>query len=83
MNALGRQYALAGAWTAAGLSAGKMPCGREAAMARPPVFVMAQTACLTCGAEIADPLTLETLGRFCSQRCYHARGLPVLRRMGA
>lgn len=50
---------------------------------RPPVFVMAQTACLTCGAEIDDPLTLETAGRFCSPRCYHAHGLPVLRRQGA
>ena len=50
---------------------------------RPPVFVMAQTACLTCGADIEDALTLETVGRFCSPRCYHAHGLPVLRRQGA
>lgn len=47
-------------------------------MPRPPVFVMAQTECSTCGAEVADALTLETLGRFCSARCLHAAGLPRL-----
>ena len=50
----------------------------EASMARPPVFLMAQTACLTCGEDIADPLTLEELGRYCSPRCFHGRGLPRL-----
>lgn len=45
---------------------------------RPPVFLMAQTACETCGRDIRDPLTLETWGRYCSPRCYHARGLPVV-----
>jgi len=47
------------------------------------VFLMAQTACLTCGKDVADALTLEELGRYCSPRCYHARGLPIIRRMGA
>lgn len=50
---------------------------------RPPVFLMAQTACLTCGKDVEDPLTLEELGRFCSQRCFHARGLPRLYGLGA
>ncbi|HUR69270.1 MAG TPA: hypothetical protein VM370_08485 [Candidatus Thermoplasmatota archaeon] len=49
---------------------------------RPPVFLMAQTECLSCGAEIRDGLTLETWGRYCSARCYHARGLPVVFRIG-
>lgn len=50
---------------------------------RPPVFLMAQTQCLTCCREIHDPLTLEEWGRFCSPRCYHSHGLPALRRQGA
>lgn len=50
---------------------------------RPPVFLMAQTACLTCGKDVDDPLTLEELGRYCSQRCFHARGLPRLYGLGA
>lgn len=56
---------------------------RPARLRRPPVFLMAQTECLTCGREIEDPLRLEEWGRFCSARCYHGHGLPVLRRQGA
>lgn len=52
-------------------------------MRRVPVFVPQQLTCESCGREIADPLLVEELGRYCSQRCYHARGLPVLRRQGA
>lgn len=50
---------------------------------RPPVLLMAQTQCETCGEEILDPLQLEELGRYCSARCFHARGLPRLFRRGA
>lgn len=50
---------------------------------RPPVFLMMQTECVTCGREVHDPLTLETLGRFCSQRCLLARDLPSLLRTAA
>lgn len=45
---------------------------------RIPVFLNVQAECLTCGADITDPLVLEELGRYCSQRCYHARGLPIV-----
>lgn len=48
-----------------------------------PVFLMAQTQCMTCGREVFDPLTLEEWGRFCSARCYYGHGLPPLRRQGA
>jgi len=42
-----------------------------------------QAECDTCGREIRDPLALERWGRFCSERCYHARGLPIRFRLGA
>jgi hypothetical protein len=50
---------------------------------RIPVFLGAQAQCDTCGREIEDPLTLEEFGRYCSARCYHARGLPIVPRGGA
>ncbi len=50
---------------------------------RIPVFVGAQAECLTCGREITDPLSAEEWGRYCSPRCYFARGLPPLLRQGA
>jgi hypothetical protein len=61
----------------------RQAAGRFVAPRRIPVFVGAQAECLTCGAEIHDPLTLETLGRYCSPRCLHAQGLPPLFRQGA
>lgn len=48
-----------------------------------PVFLMAQAACRTCGRDVVDPLTLELLGNYCSQRCLHAAGLPVVFQRGA
>lgn len=45
---------------------------------RVPVFFGAQTECVSCGKEIPDAFTLETLGRYCSPRCYYADGLPRL-----
>lgn len=44
---------------------------------------MSQTECLTCGRDIRDALRLELVGRYCSERCYHARGLPALLHRGA
>lgn len=59
------------------------PASEAAPLAkRPPVFLMVQTECHVCGRAIEDPLTLETWGRYCSPRCFHARGLPVVFEMG-
>jgi hypothetical protein len=49
---------------------------------RIPIFVGAQAQCDTCGVEIVDPLVVEEYGRYCSARCYHARGLPTLQHAG-
>jgi hypothetical protein len=66
-----------------GSQAGDGPEASPMPPRRIPVFVGAQAACLTCGAEITDPLTIEAWGRYCSPRCRYAAGLPPLYRQAA